>query len=93
MESMSRKSALVSLVALPVAAIALGASREPASAHAAVEQSDAQYQTHPKDKQQCSGCQSFIPAKTDPTKSDGTCNLVKGSISPQGWCHLYSPQS
>jgi hypothetical protein len=93
-EFMSRKSALVSLlVALPVAAVALGATRESASADATVEQSDAQYQIHPKDQQQCSGCQSFIPAKTDPTKSDGSCHLVKGSISPLGWCHLYSPKS
>ena len=90
---MSRKAVLVSLVALPVAAIAFGATRGPASAHATVEQSDAQYQTHPKDQHQCSGCQSFIPAKTDPAKNAGTCKLVKGSISPQGWCHLYSPQS
>jgi hypothetical protein len=93
-ESMSRKSVLVSLVvALPVAAIALGATRESASADATVEPSDAQYQSHPKDQQQCSGCQSFVPATTEPAKGDGTCRIVKGAISPQGWCHLYSSKS
>jgi hypothetical protein len=43
------------------------------------------YQTKPSNGQQCSGCSQFIAP-------DG-CQLVSGTISPSGWCELYSPKS
>jgi hypothetical protein len=31
-----------------------------------------------------------VPAATNPTKTNGACNIVKGSISPNGWCKFYA---
>jgi len=42
------------------------------------------YQDKPNKGQHCSQCTQFIPGK-DP-KGRGTCKLVEGSISPNGWC-------
>lgn len=38
----------------------------------------------PKADQPCSGCALFVAAAAG--ASCGTCNLVKGPISPDGWC-------
>jgi hypothetical protein len=43
----------------------------------------AQYQDSPEGDQQCSGCRFFIEG--------GTCEIVEGDISPEGWCRLYQP--
>jgi hypothetical protein len=43
------------------------------------------YQTKPSNGQQCSGCSQFI--------APAGCQLVSGTISPSGWCELYSPKS
>jgi len=43
------------------------------------------YQTKPSNGQQCSGCAQFI--------APSGCQLVSGTISPSGWCELYSPKS
>ena len=42
------------------------------------------YQDKPNKGQRCSQCTQFIAGK-DP-KGRGTCKLVEGSISPNGWC-------
>jgi len=39
--------------------------------------------------QECSNCASFIPGSS--SKKNGACKVVKGSISPHGWCVLYTP--
>ncbi len=39
--------------------------------------------------QDCSNCASFIPGPS--AKKNGTCKVVAGSISPRGWCVLYTP--
>jgi hypothetical protein len=49
------------------------------------------YQDKPKGNQKCSNCQLFIPGKTP--KAKGTCQVVEGSISPQGWCTAYVKKS
>ncbi len=46
------------------------------------------YQDKPNGDQKCSNCKFFVPGKT-PT-AEGTCQVVEGSISPQGWCTAYS---
>lgn len=48
-----------------------------------------QYQGKPKGKDQCSNCQLFCPGSS--AKAMGTCKLVKGSISPKGWCVAWTP--
>ena len=49
------------------------------------------YQDEPKGDQKCSNCKFFIPGKT--STADGTCQIVEGSISPQGWCTAYTKKS
>ncbi len=49
------------------------------------------YQDKPKDDQKCSDCKFFIPGES--SKANGTCQVVEGSISPQGWCTAYVKKS
>ena|SRR5215510_15024172 len=42
------------------------------------------YQEKPNNGQRCADCTQFIPGKTATAK--GSCKLVEGSISPNGWC-------
>ncbi len=46
------------------------------------------YQDKPNGDQKCSNCKFFVPGKTP--KAEGTCQVVEGSISPEGWCTAYS---
>jgi hypothetical protein len=48
------------------------------------------YQDHPQNGQQCSECQYFIASAYD--SNTGKCEQVKGKISYDGWCSLFSPQ-
>jgi hypothetical protein len=43
------------------------------------------YQTKPSSGAQCSGCVQWQPP--------AACQIVSGTISPSGWCELYSPKS
>src|SRR4051812_24789235 len=53
-------------------------------AFAKIAKKQLKYQDKPNKGQHCSQCTQFIAAK-DP-KARGTCKLVEGSISPNGWC-------
>jgi hypothetical protein len=46
------------------------------------------YQDKPNGDKKCSNCSFFFPGKT--STSDGTCQVVEGSISPEAYCTLYS---
>jgi High potential iron-sulfur protein len=89
-DHLSRKSVIINLLSLPLAAGAVALTGVEASAAPTMDQKAAQYQSKPKNGQQCSGCSLYIPAKTNPTKSNGTCKLVKGAIAPAGWCKYWS---
>ena len=41
------------------------------------------YQNKPRGNQKCSGCIHFIP-------SEKACHKVRGQISPEGWCGLWT---
>jgi hypothetical protein len=56
----------------------------PAGAQPNFSQTDAMYQTMPKGDQRCGLCSSFV--------SPNACQLVQGTISPNGWCQLFSPK-
>jgi hypothetical protein len=45
----------------------------------------AQYQDSPNGDQKCEGCRFFIER--------GSCQLVEGEISPNGWCMLFQPKA
>jgi uncharacterized membrane protein YgcG len=47
---------------------------------AKVSKRSARYQDSPKGSQQCSGCTHF---------RGGTCEIVEGQISPNGWCRHF----
>ena len=42
------------------------------------------YQDKPNGTQKCADCIHFIPASSG--KGPGTCQIVEGAISPNGWC-------
>jgi secreted PhoX family phosphatase len=50
-----------------------------------------QYQDKPKEGKKCSECIQYIPGKTPTT--NGTCKVVEGSISPNGWCIAFAPKA
>lgn len=77
-----------SLAALGTLGLARGAA---AQAAPKVPQKDAQYQPTPKGDQKCDICQYYI-AGASPNAA-GTCQLVEGSISPNGWCALFAKKS
>lgn len=45
-----------------------------------------QYQAQPKGELKCSKCANFIA-------ESNTCKLVDGTISPEGWCSLWSQKA
>jgi hypothetical protein len=92
-DTISRSAAIGKLAIAPIAIGALAALRGEAEAAPTMDQKAAAYVTHPVGGKQCSGCNLFIPAKSNPAKSAGTCKLVKGSISPHGYCKFYTPKS
>lgn len=47
------------------------------------------YQDKPKDGKNCGTCRLFMPADA----SKGTCAVVDGEVSPNGWCMAYSPSA
>ncbi len=79
-----KRAALVTGVAL---ATCFASEARPAKATKAAMK----YQSKPNGDKKCSNCNLFVPAKTP--KADGTCQVVEGSISPQGYCTAYIPKS
>ena len=48
------------------------------------------YQEKPNGNEKCSNCMQFIPGESP--DANGECKVVQGSISPQGWCTVYSQE-
>ena len=85
MNKLTRKEALTSLIVLPALAGIMGTV-----ADAADNKAQFKYQDKPNGKQKCSGCALYVPGKT--ATASGTCKVVKGAISPNGWCTAFSPK-
>jgi hypothetical protein len=85
----SRRECIKWALAVP-ATIGL-ATTVKAQAATKVPQSVAQYQETPKNGQKCDLCKYFI-AGSSPT-ANGTCQLVEGSINPNGWCTLFAAKA
>lgn len=82
----SRRHFVVTLAALPVLA---GACVARASADSSkVSKAAMHYQTAPNGGMQCSGCRFFTPGSD--ARSDGSCQIVEGAISPSGYCIAYA---
>ena len=73
----------VALAATGVLAVAtLRAAR---AADEKLTQKEAEYQPTPKNGQSCATCQFF----TKPA----ACKIVKGAVSPQGWCSFFATKT
>ncbi|HEY1882762.1 MAG TPA: hypothetical protein VGG51_06960 [Candidatus Cybelea sp.] len=81
-----RRSFLEGLVLLPALAATLSGVAAADSSKAS--KSAMHYQSSPNGSMQCAGCKFFIPGSD--AKSDGTCQVVDGAISPTGYCMAYS---
>lgn len=70
---------------LGAAAAGLYAGADPPKATAVVKISEAAvaYQNHPNGDKQCSKCVQFQPPNS--------CKMVDGTISPQGYCRIFTP--
>lgn len=59
------------------------------AAHAGTaSKEDFHYQDHPNDGKRCAGCTAFHPPPSG--QAFGTCNIVAGPVSPDGWCMAFS---
>lgn len=85
-KDVTRKAALTHLMVLPALAGALFAGTTIAAR--ADSRVDLKYQSTPKNGQKCSACVLFVPGKT--AKDDGTCKIITGDISPNGWCTAFA---
>jgi hypothetical protein len=72
-----------------VGAMLIAASTSVASAKGS--QAQFKYQNKPNGSKKCSGCHFFVKGKT--ATANGTCTLVDGAISPNGWCIAYQPKT
>ena len=48
---------------------------------------DLNYQNSPRNGKRCATCTAFIP---DGQGGGGTCRIVEGTVTPNGWCMAYS---
>jgi hypothetical protein len=87
-DGISRREALTGLIVLPALAAFI-----PKNALAADKGTKQQlgYQSTPHGTQRCANCMVFHPGKT-PTAM-GTCDLVQGAISPNGWCRVFQAKA
>jgi hypothetical protein len=85
MQKVTRRQALKVLI-LPALAAAIGGTTGIADAKSSKAQ--VKYQNHPKGGAKCSGCKFFMPGNS--AKAMGSCQIVDGSISPNGWCVAYT---
>jgi anaerobic selenocysteine-containing dehydrogenase len=82
---LSRRSILRGAVLLASGTLAAAVIQvKPAYAQKAAKEAT-KYQDSPKDGQKCSDCAFF--------QAPSSCSVVDGTISPNGWCMLYSKKS
>jgi hypothetical protein len=82
---MSRRDVLRWTPATLALIAAASLTRPPrALAQQKVTKATVQYQESPKAGHECSGCSNFI--------APGSCKVVSGSISPHGWCSIWTPK-
>ena len=85
-DRLSRKSVLINLLGLPLAAAAVAstasqadAKTAPAAVHYIAKSTNGKY---------CVNCRFYLAAKAH--GKPGTCSIVSGPIEPAGWCVAYA---
>jgi hypothetical protein len=86
---MTRRTFVANAVVLPALAGLLLAGT--AGADAKSSQASFKYQKTPNNGHKCSQCALFIPGSS--ASANGTCKVVAGSISPNGWCTAWTKKS
>ena len=85
-DKISRGEIISLLAGLPAAVAVTTAAASAAADDSGGTKKQYKYQLKPGPKgQKCSGCSLF--------KGPGSCMLVKGKISPNGYCIAYSPKA
>lgn len=89
----NRRSALKRLLgmSLILGAAPLVAVTDAWACHGTASKKAVMYQDKPHGKMNCLNCTHFCPGKT--AQAMGTCKVVKGSISPHGWCVEWKSKS
>ena len=54
-------------------------------------QSAVAYRDSPNGSSDCANCSHFIPGPS--ASADGHCTVVAGTISPHGWCAVWTAKS
>lgn len=86
-----RRALLKKVAGLSAGIAAAGVIATSTAEAAGMAKSAVQYQDKPKGGHQCSGCALFVPGSS--ATANGKCKAVAGSISPHGWCTLWSAKS
>ncbi len=86
---LTRRTFVANAIVLPALAGLLLA--ETARADAKGSKAQFKYQSTPNDGKKCSQCTFYVPGS--PATANGTCKIVDGSISPNGWCTAWSAKS
>jgi High potential iron-sulfur protein len=86
MRKITRQEALKALT-LPALAAAISGTMV-ATAEAKASKATVKYQNSPKGTQKCSGCKFFVAGKSK--TAAGSCQIVAGTISPNGWCTAFT---
>ncbi len=88
-KEITRREFVAGAIVLPALAGAMLSATTAAQAKGS--QAQFKYQSKPNNGHKCSGCSFFIPGK--PTTANGSCKLVDGAISPNGWCTAWAGKS
>jgi High potential iron-sulfur protein len=88
-DSQTRRDFVRSATVPLVGAMLFGASTSVASAKGS--QAQFKYQSKPNGSKKCSACKFFVKGKT--ATANGSCTLVDGAISPNGWCIAYQAKT
>jgi hypothetical protein len=86
LKGVTRKDVITKLLVLPALASALLTSETTIAR--ADSRDTLKYQSTPKDGLKCLACTLFVPGKS--TTADGSCKVITGAISPNGWCTAFS---
>lgn len=83
---MRRRDILRNAVTLVGAGCALAALRsEQAIAQPKLAKAEARYQEHPNGQQHCAVCAFYV--------APVACQVVRGEVSPNGWCDRFQPKT
>ncbi len=84
---------IINLLTIPVAVGAVAMTVGQASAAGTMESEGSGLPDQAEGRQAVQLVFAVRPREVErPTKSNGTCNIVKGPISPTGWCKYYAKE-